>query len=312
MRKGIDADNSQVPTHLESWPNSTGIRRASVNNFGYGGANAHVIIEDYNTFTSSGLNAQNGMTDGLTHGVSNNLTIGLTNGITHKLAHGLTNGISNEPTNSLTNGVNHNLTNGVANGVSHALTNGVTNGLTNGVSHELNNGMTNGLANGVTNDLTNGLTNGITNGVNGHDATLQSRVIILSAKDEQSTQTMASNLAEHLKVTKVEDEKKFLDNLAYTLGQRRTMFPWIAAQPTQSISGLVKTLESGRMRPIRSSERPKIGFVFTGQGAQWHAMGRELIEAYPVFKACLQEAEGYLRDFGSTWSVMGMSTLVEI
>jgi hypothetical protein len=34
-------------------------------------------------------------------------------------------------------------------------------------------------------------------------------------------------------------------------------------------------------------------------------MGRELIEAYPIFKNTLLEAEGYLKEFGSTWSVIG-------
>jgi acyl transferase domain-containing protein len=43
--------------------------------------------------------------------------------------------------------------------------------------------------------------------------------------------------------------------------------------------------------------------VFTGQGAQWYAMGRELIEPYPVFKATLFEAESYLNDFGTDWSL---------
>ncbi|KAK4238694.1 hypothetical protein C8A03DRAFT_14873 [Achaetomium macrosporum] len=35
----------KVPTALEDWPSSRGVRRASVNNFGYGGTNAHVILE---------------------------------------------------------------------------------------------------------------------------------------------------------------------------------------------------------------------------------------------------------------------------
>jgi acyl transferase domain-containing protein len=68
---------------------------------------------------------------------------------------------------------------------------------------------------------------------------------------------------------------------------------------------LIKSLEFGKFKPSRTNEAPKIGFVFTGQGAQWWAMGRELIEAYPVFKDCVIEAEGYLKEFGSKWSLIG-------
>ncbi|KAK3681229.1 polyketide synthase [Podospora appendiculata] len=39
--------NIVVPTSVVDWKSATGLRRASVNSFGYGGANAHVIIENY-------------------------------------------------------------------------------------------------------------------------------------------------------------------------------------------------------------------------------------------------------------------------
>jgi acyl transferase domain-containing protein len=32
--------------------------------------------------------------------------------------------------------------------------------------------------------------------------------------------------------------------------------------------------------------------VFTGQGAQWHAMGRELVKTYPVFALTIEVADG--------------------
>ena len=44
--------------------------------------------------------------------------------------------------------------------------------------------------------------------------------------------------------------------------------------------------------------------VFTGQGAQWHAVGRELIMAYPPFKASLEEDEIYLKELGADWSLL--------
>ena len=234
-----------------------------MNNFGYGGANAHVIMENYPSFVSS----QNRLTNGV-------------NG--H--ANGLTNG-ANGHKSGLTNGVNGHQTNGVSNGEAIELTNGHT--------HD-------------------GYNKGLTNGTNGHEIISHPKVIILSAKDETTTRAMAANLKDYLTKTAVEDESKFLENLAYTLGERRTRFPWVSAYPTQSVSSLLRAIESDKMTPARITESPRVGFVFTGQGAQWYAMGRELIEAYPVFKASLLEAEGYLKAFGSTFSVMGRFRIFSI
>jgi acyl transferase domain-containing protein len=210
----------QVPTQLESWPDDTGIRRASVNNFGYGGSNAHVIMEDYASYVASSFGNGSTATDS-----------------------------------------QHN------------------------------------------NRLANGHTNGHTNGVS---TNTKSRVFILSARDQLATESMLENLKSYLLSAQPKDEDNFLDSLAYTLGQRRTIFPWISALPAQNVSGLVNALGSAKSKPVRTPERPRLGFVFTGQGAQWWAMGRELIGAYPTFKASLIESERYLKELGAPWSLLGM------
>lgn len=50
----------------------------------------------------------------------------------------------------------------------------------------------------------------------------------------------------------------------------------------------------------------QIGFVFTGQGAQWHAMGRELYgqHGYPVYTAALDLADRCLQKLGAQWSLV--------
>ncbi|KAJ2892889.1 hypothetical protein MKZ38_009267 [Zalerion maritima] len=48
---------------------------------------------------------------------------------------------------------------------------------------------------------------------------------------------------------------------------------------------------------------PTLAFVFTGQGAQWYAMGRELY-AHPAFRESLEAAEQYLSmTLGSPWNL---------
>ncbi|CAL3963027.1 unnamed protein product, partial [Diplocarpon coronariae] len=52
------------------------------------------------------------------------------------------------------------------------------------------------------------------------------------------------------------------------------------------------------------SQSPRIGFIFTGQGAQWSAMGRELYEQYPIFKSTMDACEDCLVEFGATFSLL--------
>lgn len=44
--------------------------------------------------------------------------------------------------------------------------------------------------------------------------------------------------------------------------------------------------------------------MYTGQGAQWHAMGRELMQAYPVFSKTMEDADRCLRDLGAEFSLI--------
>ncbi|KJZ70791.1 hypothetical protein HIM_09804 [Hirsutella minnesotensis 3608] len=54
MNDDIDADfyHINIPTETIPWP-ATGLRRASVNSFGFGGSNAHVVVDDAMSFMES-------------------------------------------------------------------------------------------------------------------------------------------------------------------------------------------------------------------------------------------------------------------
>lgn len=136
----------------------------------------------------------------------------------------------------------------------------------------------------------------------------KSGVLVLSAKSENACQDMVANLRQYLDDRKGTDNaERLLEDILYTLGQHRSIFPWVAAHRLTSTAGLdevIKALDTPQLKPVRASRRPRIGMVFTGQGAQWHAMGRELITAYPIYKASLEEADLYLSQMGADWSLM--------
>lgn len=59
------------------------------------------------------------------------------------------------------------------------------------------------------------------------------------------------------------------------------------------------------------SVAPQIVMVFTGQGAQWAGMGRELIHQYPAFRQDLEAMEAILNTLSHPpeWSLIGKLTI---
>lgn len=100
------------------------------------------------------------------------------------------------------------------------------------------------------------------------------------------------------------DDTDIMDRLAFTLCQRRSVLDWREAVSASTPTELAEALSSSTSEPLRPSGQPSLGFVFTGQGAQWYAMGREL-HSYPVFASSMQSADDWLREYGANWSLLG-------
>ncbi|KAL4788849.1 hypothetical protein BDV19DRAFT_62188 [Aspergillus venezuelensis] len=228
----------KVVTELEEWPAGPGgIRRASVNNFGYGGTNGHLIVDSVTPELF--LEHVNSRVNGPFEEDINNYTIGHTNGNLH----------------------------------------------------------------GGENDYKK-------NGFHEHSTPavyLTSQVLVLSSQTEQGCLDAVAKCKKYLSRHSGDDKEILLQSLVYTLGQRRTRFPWTIAHHLPVGGGLPKALsvlDVASRSPRRNSGPPRVGMIFTGQGAQWYAMGRELIAAYPVFESSLREADQYIKMFGGKWSII--------
>lgn len=96
-------------------------------------------------------------------------------------------------------------------------------------------------------------------------------------------------------------------DLSYILCNHRTIFEWrhsfVASRRSQLEDAINVILEREAEAVQDPPQLPLTIFIFTGQGSQWHAMGRELIDFSPTFKTSLVFSEGVLKRLGSTWSL---------
>ncbi|KAF2686893.1 putative polyketide synthase [Lentithecium fluviatile CBS 122367] len=127
------------------------------------------------------------------------------------------------------------------------------------------------------------------------------RVIVLSAHDEAGVQRQAKEYTKHFANVTTFQSTDYLDNLAWTLCLRRSSLPWKSFALVASAEELRK-LDSIVSPAKKSITGPGLAFVFTGQGAQWGGMGKELA-ILPAFQSSLKRSEEALLAMGCSWNI---------
>ena len=218
----FDEWNIKVPTSKVSWT-TDGVRRVSVNSFGYGGTNAHVILDDAQSYLKE-------------------------------------KGLRGVPLFEVP----------VLNGIKkHSET--------------------------------------VSTGLSESGKVIQ-RLFAITAQDKDGIRRvkkkMASFVAEKVKRLQHAQNQDYLADLAFTLSDRRSHLQWKSFSIASSLEELCDELTSKEhAAPVHmSSRKPRLGFVFTGQGAQWARMGIELF-THRVFRDSIAAADTYLQQkLGCTWS----------
>jgi len=129
------------------------------------------------------------------------------------------------------------------------------------------------------------------------------RAIPFSTRSEQGLETCKAALSNV-------DVSASLDDVAYTLSCRRSHFEnrgFLIATDQEWRSDLLHA-------PLKIAVAPKQGppalFAFTGQGAQWTAMGAALVENCQVFADAIDSLDRYLSTIENapTWRLRGESS----
>ncbi|KAK3689344.1 hypothetical protein B0T22DRAFT_427611 [Podospora appendiculata] len=133
--------------------------------------------------------------------------------------------------------------------------------------------------------------------------TSRKRLFVLSSHDKAGFQRISKALVQHMDTLgSAATSPAYLANLAHTLAVARSGLVWKAALLAENAPELREQLltDVGENATRTPSSPPRIGFVFTGQGAQWARMGIELLERR-VFSESVARSTEFLREMGCEW-----------
>ena len=124
-------------------------------------------------------------------------------------------------------------------------------------------------------------------------------LLLLSAKNDVSLQASVEKHAKYLE----KHGPACLRDLAYTLATRRDHHE----QRTFAICDGEEPLIAQPSARVKSTEKTLI-FVFTGQGAQWAEMGKQLIDDFPSVRGDIAEMDRILSQCHTppSWKIEGM------
>ncbi|KAI1170512.1 polyketide synthase PksD [Nemania sp. FL0916] len=258
------ANNIQVPTSNVQWP-TQGLRRISINSFGFGGTNGHVIMDDvYHTLESLGV-------------CGFHCSVGVTSAICQEIP---------DTTAELVN------MNGISQGEIQdegsgpAQSSNASTSFINGHSFVESKVVTPGA-----------LSNGHCQSALYHPNKAQ--LLVWSARDESALKRLLLKYIEYYTANVCGDSEK-LNQLAFTLASKRSVMQWRSFAVTDADGG--SAIEIPFSDYFRSTNNAGLALVFTGQGVSYSKAVLDLLQ-YPVFHDTLIQADKEFARLGASWSL---------
>ncbi len=128
-------------------------------------------------------------------------------------------------------------------------------------------------------------------------------VFTLSARSEIALKQLAKRYSDHLSH---QTQISSAADLAYTANAGRSHFNYRLAITASSSEEIQRALsafveeqktEASIYGKVTGTRKPRIAFLFTGQGAQYSGMARRLYETQPAFRATLDKCNQLLRPY---------------
>jgi acyl transferase domain-containing protein len=126
-------------------------------------------------------------------------------------------------------------------------------------------------------------------------------LLALSARQPAALAQLAGRYAGSLEAAK--EARLRLADICYSANSGRAHLPYrltvvgaSTAEMAQKLAAFAAGEEAaGALSGLAEGPKPKIAFLFTGQGAQYAGMGRQLYATQPVFRAALDRCDAILR-----------------
>ncbi|KAJ0161949.1 Lovastatin diketide synthase LovF, partial [Colletotrichum tanaceti] len=137
-----------------------------------------------------------------------------------------------------------------------------------------------------------------------HGGALTQRLLVLSARNPDSVHALSKNIGEYLSRC-----PGSLHDVAYSLASRREAHTHRAFCVTDGdVNDVPLKMSPVTITKPGSRPPPELVWIFTGQGAQWAQMGKELVEQEPLFRRRIDSLDEVLAGLSESpsWTLKEM------
>ena len=123
------------------------------------------------------------------------------------------------------------------------------------------------------------------------------KLLVWSASEKMGVQQMSDAYRSYIPKHALE-----IDNLVYCLAAKKSHLTWrsfVVVDPNNDRTNLGQVVPHD---PTKAASDRRVAFVFTGQGAQYIGMGRQL-SSFPIFQRSMDSSDECLKQLGCSWSL---------